>query len=1020
MYTIIRVCILITALSSCFTISGKAREYDSTTFFHFTDNNGLPSDHVYCGLTDKLGNVWLGTEDGVVKYNGYSFKVFTTEDGLPNNDVWRLWQDSLDRIWVYTISSSLGYIKNDKYKSIDISIGSDVFRVGLEAANDTNTFFVATGTEFSFFVVNTNDSVIYQRSLADTFYRGMNSKIEVFESVINEDSRLHKLIFNGKELEYVDAYKDSMIKYAVYLSSCNFFDERMIGYSHAETPAAINIYDLETKIHRVKTISSYGGDDDEQIYVKMFYPYSYSFITNKAIYQYLDASFDSIKRFDYKKVLPTRSQVSFFLNDNYGNEWYMTEDDGVWIIPKHSTIFSDKYKVQALNRSIYVGDGYNGDSYWFSRSDRKLYVVDISGELKKTINTYRKKIVKVRPYSDSQLLASTYISFEVYDLQKGYWKSYSDVLNKMTGASGRAVIYNDSLIGTSLYNSNGWDWVEDSLLVTYGPSYVNVVGVKNGALLANIIGKGKFNGMLNDTFNKKYWVYNHSSLNVYDHNEETYNVFGTSILKVLGVSNIYSIQQDGRGIYYILSETGLIKYNSANGQLSRLRLNVDLKDARFSIHDKVLCVAGSFGVAYADISEQYSRLSFNIYPNVKGLHYKKVTSLFVNDSIALVSTDNGTYKVPLIKEGAKVISSPSSGLPFISINVATPSHHVLGFGDTLSFKQNIPSFNVGAVNIYGKGSLKLKYRIGEHGDWASSESGDIIIAGLKVDHYYTVYCELTDDLWSSGIYPFTIYRTPRWWQTQTWRTIFWVSGLLTLILLILVVVYITRRIVAKNNEKRQKLTDLELRAIYSQINPHFIFNTLSSVLFFIDKKDFDQAYKHVSKFSRLLRSYLKSSQERYVTITEEIKMLKNYIELQQSRFEDKFDYRIEVDNKIAADSIQIPSLLLQPLVENAINHGLFHKQGKGSLVVRFCQEKANELVCEIEDSGVGRAKAEEIKNESSTNRESYGTKLTQSLIAIFREYEKMNINLEYIDKSGDDTGTVVKLTIKNLKYVTGV
>ena len=194
---------------------------------------------------------------------------------------------------------------------------------------------------------------------------------------------------------------------------------------------------------------------------------------------------------------------------------------------------------------------------------------------------------------------------------------------------------------------------------------------------------------------------------------------------------------------------------------------------------------------------------------------------------------------------------------------------------------------------------------------------------------------------------------------------------------------------------------------------------MSTALFFIDKKDFEQAYTHVSKFSRLLRSYLKSSQERYVSISEEIKMLENYIDLQQNRFENKFDYKIEVDNKIALESILIPSLLLQPLVENAINHGLFHKKGKGQLVIRFKQgSQTDELLCEIEDNGVGRAKAVEIAKKSTAKKESYGTKLTQSLIEIINEYEKMNINMEYIDRSEPDTGTIVKLLIKKFEYVT--
>jgi LytS/YehU family sensor histidine kinase len=224
--------------------------------------------------------------------------------------------------------------------------------------------------------------------------------------------------------------------------------------------------------------------------------------------------------------------------------------------------------------------------------------------------------------------------------------------------------------------------------------------------------------------------------------------------------------------------------------------------------------------------------------------------------------------------------------------------------------------------------------------------------------------------------------------------------------------------VARANQKKRMLTELELRAVYAQINPHFVFNTLSAALYFINRKRFDDAYTHVNKFSRLIRAYLKSSQDRYILLSEEIEMLTNYIDLQRTRFEGKFDFDIQIDNKIPTQNIKIPSLLLQPLVENAINHGLFHKGDKGLLQLKFIQGvSGSELICIIDDNGVGREKAKEIKKSSSARQESYGTKLTQQLIEIFKEYENMPIELEYIDKHAPETGTTVKITIKNIKYV---
>ncbi len=316
----------------------------------------------------------------------------------------------------------------------------------------------------------------------------------------------------------------------------------------------------------------------------------------------------------------------------------------------------------------------------------------------------------------------------------------------------------------------------------------------------------------------------------------------------------------------------------------------------------------------------------------------------------------------------------------------------------------------------GQGTRVYSYKI-NNDKWQNTESGEVYIGQLVEDKYYKVDFYVKDELWVSNIHSFVVYIQPSWWQTQIWKVIFGCLTVLLIASILILAIVITRYMTRKANERKSRMLDLELRAIHSQINPHFIFNTLSSAQFFINKHSYDEAYAHVSKFSKLLRSYLKSSQERYVVLAEEIVMLKSYIELQQTRFEQKFEYRIELENKIAADSVKIPSLLLQPLVENAINHGLFHRNDGGLLIITFVQGKnASELVCVIEDNGVGRARAAEIRKESIIVRDSYGTQLTNKLIDIFREYEKMGIEIEYIDKQFPQTGTTVKLTIKNLKY----
>jgi len=211
--------------------------------------------------------------------------------------------------------------------------------------------------------------------------------------------------------------------------------------------------------------------------------------------------------------------------------------------------------------------------------------------------------------------------------------------------------------------------------------------------------------------------------------------------------------------------------------------------------------------------------------------------------------------------------------------------------------------------------------------------------------------------------------------------------------------------------------ELELKAIYAQLNPHFIFNTLNSALLLVKKNKMEEAYTHISTFSRLLRSYIKSSRNKLISIAEEVSNLKDYIELQQTRFKNKFEYVLYVENTIQQEKIMIPSLLIQPFVENAINHGILPKKESSHLKIIFkMPEGKNEIICMIDDDGIGRRRSRESKEGKEVKDASYGDLMIKELVNIFNKYEQMNIEINYTDKEDTATGTIVTIRIKNLHY----
>jgi two-component sensor histidine kinase len=527
--------------------------------------------------------------------------------------------------------------------------------------------------------------------------------------------------------------------------------------------------------------------------------------------------------------------------------------------------------------------------------------------------------------------------------------------------------------------------------------------------------------LLYDSIHNKYWLYNKEKLILYDPENGNHLTMPAVLLKKLQIHSISKIQYDQYHNIYILTDRQIVILNTCTNELRYIKANVDLANAFMAIHDNVLLIAGKFGIGYSLIEGPLAVTRFDVIHNIKGHYYNRISGFVItaNRNI-VVATDKGTYSFRISDLLTATTKAYAKKADIMQLVISYPEQYAVHPSDTFYLPQESEKINFDFINFYGNGTREYTYKIEGRPQWQTTEAGEVFVGDVKPGKYYNMQCFVKDEIWKSNTYAFYLYRLPYWYQTPTWRIVFWISGAFLFLVLVAAIILLTKNIVARANEKKRLLTELELRAIHAQINPHFIFNTLGSALYFISKKKMDEAYLHVNKFSKLLRSYLRSSRNRYIALSDEIEMLRNYIELQQIRFESKFDYIIDVENKIAANSVQIPSLLLQPLVENAINHGLFHlpEGKKGLLSIRFYQgTSSNELICTIDDNGVGRQKAKEIKRNSDAQYESVGTKLTEELINIFKQYENMNIYLEYIDKPEPETGTIVKLTIRNLKYV---
>ncbi|MEP7319073.1 MAG: tetratricopeptide repeat protein, partial [Panacibacter sp.] len=199
----------------------------------------------------------------------------------------------------------------------------------------------------------------------------------------------------------------------------------------------------------------------------------------------------------------------------------------------------------------------------------------------------------------------------------------------------------------------------------------------------------------------------------------------------------------------------------------------------------------------------------------------------------------------------------------------------------------------------------------------------------------------------------------------------------------------------KDAEFKMEVADTEMKALRSQMNPHFIFNSLNSISDYISKNDISSADYYLTKFAKVMRMILENSDKKEVSLTEDLKALELYIQLESLRMKNKFSYEIIVDADIDPDNTMIPPLILQPFVENSIWHGISKKEGFGKILIHI--KKEGELLnCIVEDNGIGREQSA-LPERMNTEKKSLGMKITKARIDIMNKIKKSKAAIELSD-----------------------
>jgi len=339
---------------------------------------------------------------------------------------------------------------------------------------------------------------------------------------------------------------------------------------------------------------------------------------------------------------------------------------------------------------------------------------------------------------------------------------------------------------------------------------------------------------------------------------------------------------------------------------------------------------------------------------------------------------------------------------------------------SLSYFQNEITIETGIIDYYTKGSSRIRYKLENiNENWQVAPANYTIrYDGLPPGKYWLVMqaSNAANDF-NGPEKKLLIHIHPPFWKTWWFLT--------TAIILLAILFYLVMRwrfkqkfkSQLKQSEKekelaelKQKGTELEMQALRAQMNPHFIFNSLNSINRFILQNERAQASEYLTKFSKLVRLILQNSQVSLIPLESELESLELYLNLEALRFNYHFDYKISVPKDMDISALQVPPLILQPYVENAIWHGLMHKEEKGHLGVEISEED-DHLYFKITDNGIGREKAAVLASKSATKHKSMGLRITANRIAILQKsktLEPVTIN-DLVNADGTAAGTEVTI-----------
>ncbi len=478
----------------------------------------------------------------------------------------------------------------------------------------------------------------------------------------------------------------------------------------------------------------------------------------------------------------------------------------------------------------------------------------------------------------------------------------------------------------------------------------------------------------------------------------------------------YDIKRHDSLIYIATLSSGvlILKNNEVIGQLNGTNGLLSSTILSLKMYNNHLWILGADEVQLYDM-ERKGFMDSIVLPPVKGA---QVFDMIEHNGKAYFSTIEGIYSIPFSKGREDVL--PLNYLLSVIVN----STDTIRDGASLSYKKNSLLFNLVGLYYFNPNGVYFSYRLSGSGmdtSWKYSPQGQnkIIFPYIMPGHYtFEAVAYTANGLKAAQkiAFSFTIQK-PLW--RQSWFLLS-IAGLIAGLSYLFIYMRIQNRkkanqLIIEKLEYESAANESELKALKSQMNPHFIFNSLNTIQEMFMWGDKNAANEQLANFAMLTRLILTVSGKKTISLSTEIDILKKYLTLEKMRFQESFSYEILVEEGMDEGYTQIPPMIIQPFVENSIKHGLLHKAGEKILRIHFRETPEYDyVICTITDNGIGRKKSAELNKVTRHNHNSFSIEAIQKRLDLMRKEKTGRLSITYTDledENGRASGTTVSIVI---------